>query len=231
MNVMIERTVQDEYQTLGELTIPELGFSCKTLELPWLGNRQDISCIPGGSYVVKKRNSDKFGDHFHLQDVPQRTYILIHNGNYKADVKGCILVGREHRDINGDGHDDVTSSKDTMKDLNDLLPNEFTLDLRYADNLPTPLPETDEEDKSTKVENDDESALDPAVSGKYVVNVDTKLNLREGPGTHYKIVGKLVNEQPVFVSEIIAEWAQVHLNNERTITGYVLSAYISMVKN
>lgn len=231
MKVKIERTVQDDYQTLGELIIPELNFRCKTLELPWLDNRQNVSCIPGGSYMVKKRNSNKFGDHFHIQDVPQRSFILIHSGNYKADVKGCILVGREHKDINGDGHDDVTSSKDTMKDLNDLLPEEFQLDLHYCHELSTSLPKVNEDDKTTKAEKDAESGLDTDVSGKYLVNVDTKLNLREGPGTQYQIIAKLESGQPLFVSKIIEGWAQVQMDEHTSVSGYASSAYLIRVEN
>jgi hypothetical protein len=129
MKITIKRTMQDEHQSLGDLTISGDAFSCKTLELPWLENQSNVSCVPEGNYVVKKRNSEKYGDHFHLQDVPNRTYILIHHGNYKRDVKGCILVGKEHLDIDSDGHNDVTSSKNTMKDLNSILPDEFELEI------------------------------------------------------------------------------------------------------
>lgn len=128
MKVMITRTPDGTFQMLGELQAP--AFSCKTLELPWLDNKNEVSCIPPGKYVVKKRNSDKYGDHFHLQDVPNRTFILIHHGNFKKDIKGCILVGATHTDIDGNGFRDVTQSKDTMKKLNEILPAEFELEIK-----------------------------------------------------------------------------------------------------
>ncbi len=127
MKMTITRTMQDDYQTLGELTLSDDSFTCKTLELPWLDNQRSVSCVPEGTYTVKKRNSEKYDDHFHLQDAPDRSYILIHHGNYKKNTKGCILVGKAHTDIDGDGHKDVTSSKNTMKDLNQILPSEFEL--------------------------------------------------------------------------------------------------------
>lgn len=102
-------------------------FSFYTLELPYLENQFQISCIPKGEYNVEKRNSTKYKDHFHILDVPDRSYILIHAGNYKTHTKGCVLVGRTLKDINKDGFRDVTSSKDTMKKLNEILPNTFRL--------------------------------------------------------------------------------------------------------
>jgi len=132
VKVFIKRTMQDDYQTLGELTIPDAGYSCKTLELPWKNNERQESCIPEGTYQVEKRTSDKFKHHFHILDVAERDFILIHHGNYKRDVKGCILVGHDYFDIDGDGHMDVTSSKATMKTLNEILPDAFELEISYS---------------------------------------------------------------------------------------------------
>ena len=132
MKVIIKRTMQDDYQTLGELIIPDAGYSCKTLELPWKNNERRESCIPEGTYQVEKRFSDKFKHHFHILEVPDRDFILIHHGNYKRDVKGCILVGNDYFDIDGDGHMDVTSSKKTMQALNEILPDAFELEISYS---------------------------------------------------------------------------------------------------
>ena len=129
MEVFIKRTMQDDYQTLGELSIPDAGYSCKTLELPWKDNERRESCIPEGIYQVVKRFSDKFKEHFHILNVPDRDYILIHHGNYRRDVKGCILVGHDYLDIDEDGHMDVTSSRNTMRELNGILPDAFELEI------------------------------------------------------------------------------------------------------
>jgi hypothetical protein len=126
----ITRQPSDAKQTLGEAVVLKDGksvFSCKTLELPWLNNLSQKSCIPKGQYRVRKRRSPKYGDHFHIQDVLGREFILIHQGNYHTQILGCILVGQAHVDINGDGYRDVTNSVVTMKALNKLLPNTFDL--------------------------------------------------------------------------------------------------------
>jgi hypothetical protein len=64
---------------------------CSTIELPWKNNLPTISCIPEGEYELRKRWSQRFGDHFILVDVPGRRYILIHPANDALkELKGCI---------------------------------------------------------------------------------------------------------------------------------------------
>ncbi|MCK4662552.1 MAG: N-acetylmuramidase family protein [Bacteroidales bacterium] len=127
------RSVKEKKQTLGQLNIlrnQEIIFTCKTLELPWKENKRNISCIPENTYKVKKRFTDKNKFHFHVQDVPGRDWILIHHGNYYTDIRGCILVGLQHIDIDSDGLKDVTSSVATLKKLNQILPEQFDLLIR-----------------------------------------------------------------------------------------------------
>ena len=79
-----------------------LGFSCKTLELPWKGNAPNVSCIPVGIYFCTYRYSRKYGHHYLLHGVDGRTWILTHSGNlagdklkgFKTHSAGCILVGK-----------------------------------------------------------------------------------------------------------------------------------------
>lgn len=133
MIVKINRIQQDTVQTLGNLSIiSEDGkkvFECKTIELGWNDNKRRVSCIPKGTYVVKKRNSPKYGDHFHITDVPNRDWVLIHSANYSRQLLGCIAVGDSHVDIDKDGLKDVTNSKNTLKALRILLPEEFALEI------------------------------------------------------------------------------------------------------
>lgn len=105
-------------------------MKCKTLELPWKDNQVNISCIPYGTYNVKKRHSKKFKLHFHVLRVPRRTYILIHSGNYVSDVEGCILVGDSFTDINNDGLRDVTNSKKTLEKLLNFMPDNFIINIK-----------------------------------------------------------------------------------------------------
>lgn len=102
-------------------------MSFRTLELPWRNNINKISCIPPGTYKAVPRVSEKYGKHFHILDVPGRSFILIHYGNFVSDSTGCILVGASLRDLNKDGLLDVTDSKLTMTKLVNLIPEPFKL--------------------------------------------------------------------------------------------------------
>lgn len=85
------------------------GFHRRTLELPWRDNRSNISCIPPGEYHVEIRLSNKYGRVYWVRHVPNRTYILIHSGNYAGDkskgfkshVMGCILLGKKSGFLGG----------------------------------------------------------------------------------------------------------------------------------
>lgn len=62
-----------------------------TIELPWLDNKRNISCIPEGSYELAPRFSEKFKHHLQVLDVPGRSLILFHPANdAKRDLEGCI---------------------------------------------------------------------------------------------------------------------------------------------
>lgn len=131
MKAVLTRQPSDTKQTLGRLELFDaIGnklMECKTLELPWRNNERQKSCIPTGNYTITPRYSAKYGNHFLVNNVPGRDAVLIHHGNYHTDILGCILVGATHADLNGDGHKDVTSSKDTMKKLLRYAPSGFKL--------------------------------------------------------------------------------------------------------
>jgi len=122
-------------QTFGRLVVFE-GDKIRTqvlsLELPWNGNQKSSSCIPEGKYEVHKIYSPKFGKCFHVLNVPDRTAILIHSGNYASltsitDTTGCILPGMAFQDINSDGNLDIIQSKHALNKLLDALSDEFEL--------------------------------------------------------------------------------------------------------
>ena len=118
--VTILRMEDNGVETLGNLKAfnnREEVFSCKTLELPWRNNAVGESCVPPGTYNVVPYASPSKGSVYLLQDVPNRSYIEIHAGNYYTQIAGCILVGREFSYINSDGQLDVTSSRDTLQEL------------------------------------------------------------------------------------------------------------------
>ena len=134
MKVTITRSKLEDAQTLGTLVLTndegKKLFNCKTLELPWLNNKRNESCIPLGNYKVVARQSAKYNKHYHIQDVPGRSFVLIHIGNYYTQTKGCILVGKSVSDINGDGYLDVTNSKSALQELLKLAPNGFDLEIK-----------------------------------------------------------------------------------------------------
>jgi hypothetical protein len=64
---------------------------CSTIELPWKNNEPQVSCIPEGMYELRKRYSQRFGHHLILQDVPDRSLILMHAANNALkELRGCI---------------------------------------------------------------------------------------------------------------------------------------------
>lgn len=136
MKVKLKRIYKCDKQVLGIMTLfDDFSFpyyEVRTLELPDKENQKEISCIPCGEYEVVKRYSEKYKDHFHILNVPNRDYILIHNANFVRQLKGCIAVGFSHSDIDGDGLRDVTESQKTLKALNKHLPDKFDLTIENA---------------------------------------------------------------------------------------------------
>jgi hypothetical protein len=102
-------------------------FECFTIELPWKENKTSISCIPTGTYKLALRTSQKYAQHIHILQVPNRSFILIHPGNYVHELRGCIAVGDKRIDINADGIPDIANSKKTMKTLLSFVTNQSTL--------------------------------------------------------------------------------------------------------
>jgi len=114
--------------TLGTLFINEKEF-CKTLELPYKANQKSISCIPEGFYYCKRITSPRFGDAFHIIDVPERSHILFHEGNTVRATRGCILVGSKFGTIR-----DMKAVLNSVKTNNKMLDyfdkgSSFTLDI------------------------------------------------------------------------------------------------------
>lgn len=117
---VLVRLEQNNHQTLGRFTLfngLDRVFDCVTLELPWEDNQTNISCVPKGVYKVSPRYSDKYKNHYILEDVPNRRYILIHHGNFNTDTRGCVLLGSRFAQINSDSLLDITASRRTISEL------------------------------------------------------------------------------------------------------------------
>lgn len=139
MVIKLTRYWSSELQTRGILRVGRKRF--KTLELPWRDNERRISCIPpspgsSATYTLSHRAAHESASfkypHFILEDVPGRSHILIHRGNIYRDTMGCILVGRRFRDINADGHPDVTESLQSLRRLRRLVPDGASIRIRWA---------------------------------------------------------------------------------------------------
>jgi hypothetical protein len=122
--LVLERAyLPDGSATLGKLSLPD-GWSCYTLENPWKDNQARVSCIPEGGYalglrespVVQRTTSGRYREGWEVQDVPDRTFVMVHPGNWEHNTEGCILPGRA---FSWDGRHGpmVTHSQDTFDAL------------------------------------------------------------------------------------------------------------------
>ena len=135
MEALLKRIRQNDRQTQGILLVYDqegnLHCALNTIELPWRENKKEISCVPRGTYKVMARNSEKYGEHYILESVPNRSLILIHTGNYHDNTLGCILPGLGFGDIDGDGYLDVVASRHAMQKLfNAIGKNPFLLTIQ-----------------------------------------------------------------------------------------------------
>lgn len=77
----------------GRLVIPN-GRVLFTLEDDWKNNAPCESCIPAGTYPLRRTIYQKRQlETFEICDVPNRSRILIHPANTENDVEGCVGVG------------------------------------------------------------------------------------------------------------------------------------------
>lgn len=127
----LKRFNSDSKETLGSITITIGGatFTCNTLELSWLNNLTNISCVPIGTYSVVFISTPHFPQGiYQLQNVPNRIGVDIHSGNTFHDSLACILLGSQFNDINNDGEEDVINSRTTLEKFETFLSRKpFTL--------------------------------------------------------------------------------------------------------
>jgi len=116
-SITITRSPSGKKETLGTFKARngENILLGKTLELPDLKNKNNVSCTPKGVYDAVIIHDDKADVYkYRLQNVPNRTGINIEIGNYFKDILGCILLGASLSDLNKDGELDVTNSTVTV---------------------------------------------------------------------------------------------------------------------
>lgn len=115
-------------QTLGVMELlDENGRVVKqftTVELPWRGNQNSISCIPPGTYTFSKskaNNNPGLGDVLRLSGIPYRSGVLVHIGTNHKHTHGCILPGIPQQvDRNGDAVPDNKAGS-TQQAMNQII--------------------------------------------------------------------------------------------------------------
>ena len=90
--ITIQRQIATTNCIMGYLLVDGKA-TCHTLELPYRDNKSEISSIPAGHYKGFVRTDGARGWRIELKNVPQRTNVQIHVGNYTRDTTGCTLVG------------------------------------------------------------------------------------------------------------------------------------------
>ena len=135
--------------TFGVLYAPDCSAIFYTGELPRdagnisVGNERGTDCIPAGTYACEVVESAKFkavgGKGYHVTNVPGRTGILIHPGNWcgdkskglKSDVEGCILLGLGICELRGQRA--ITDSRAAVKAfIEDMGGRNFELTIEWG---------------------------------------------------------------------------------------------------
>lgn len=144
-DLYLERWETSDEGTFGVLKDSEGDILFYTGELPryagdaGVENERQTDCIPDGTYEAAVKDSPKFGRVYQLKDVPNRSGILIHSGNFcgdvakgfKSHVLGCIILGSARGTL--DGQQAVTGSKDAMKKFMNMMEGEpFTLHISWS---------------------------------------------------------------------------------------------------
>tara|TARA_R100001377_G_scaffold85163_1_gene70603 strand:+ start:746 stop:4093 length:3348 start_codon:yes stop_codon:yes gene_type:complete len=96
LRMRVTRIMDDGEQTLGIMDIiaedeQTVLFSLATSELPWLGNQNNISCIPADTYKVKSHVSGKYGRCFWLVGNAANGYKFneLYGNGY---TRGAVLI-------------------------------------------------------------------------------------------------------------------------------------------
>jgi hypothetical protein len=118
INFTITRTYTEDC-TPGVLSVDTGSDFCDTMELPWLDNQQDISCIPEGVYTYTKFFSPRMKTTvLLLHGTDPRKNVEVHWGNTVLNIDGCILVGTKGTlEVAGKLYQAVLNSDSTLERL------------------------------------------------------------------------------------------------------------------
>ena len=79
---------------------------------------------PDGDYIIRRVNSPKYGETFEVTNVPGRTHILIHWGNWEENSLGCTILGESYdplRKKDGEMKNGVAYSKKAFREFMDRM--------------------------------------------------------------------------------------------------------------
>lgn len=94
MKLRLVRDILTDVSTEGKLFVDGTFFSF-TLELP-VRDGLPGSAIPPGIFPVNIRFSNHFNRNvLHIDNIPYRSSIEIHPGNWVSNTRGCVLVGAD----------------------------------------------------------------------------------------------------------------------------------------
>ncbi|MEQ8546262.1 MAG: DUF5675 family protein, partial [Cyclobacteriaceae bacterium] len=123
-------------------------FICFTIELPWLQNRRNVSCIPEGRYQLIKRYTKERGWHLLVTKVPDRDGIIIHPANdAQRELKGCIAPASSLTGPGKGWHSRkaleklealVFQSLDQNEEIFLIIKSEITMNIIHRVKAPTP---------------------------------------------------------------------------------------------
>ena len=105
--LLLTRLTRSEKAAYGLLSVIDkdlIVFNCRTIE--------NLSRLcADGVYGIKFEWSPRFEMNlWELKGVPGRSEIKIHIANYWEQLEGCVGVGQNHQDIDGDGDIDLGAS-------------------------------------------------------------------------------------------------------------------------
>lgn len=125
----LNRITYSDEGTPGHIQLDRHCFA--TMEPPPRDNKPGISCIPPGRYLCEPIGTPHYPKHYVIADVPGRSGIVIHAGNYagdpekgwQTDTQGCILLGRSASLLNTAGRRQraVVLSRSSIKAFSELL--------------------------------------------------------------------------------------------------------------
>lgn len=136
MDLFVVRGPSEDTGTPGVLSVPEVSYTCDTLELPWLNNIGHESCVVADTYKCWLW----FSPHLQrmvlrLEDKNGRTDCLVHNANFAGNVKkglytqllGCTAPGSGYGQLtkpDGSGTQyGIKNSKVTLSALLEAIGN------------------------------------------------------------------------------------------------------------